>query len=152
MPLQVVFGALAPEAIIYPLLLGDGAATTRLTALTYEGIATQLDAAAANTDGSMTQMGGGPWTGLSSDQAQAAFHNHANWMREQAMVARQTAELANAAATIFNQAQGAMQAVATWCAKVRAQEALAPATGIGAGLALLEAEAELLMVRGPRSV
>ncbi|MFE9327730.1 PPE domain-containing protein [Nocardia sp. NPDC052278] len=149
MPLGVVFGALAPEGIIYPLLMGDGAASTKLTAQAYELMAAQLHAAAANTDGSMSQMGGA-WAGLSSDQAQAAFRNHANWLREQAEVADQTAKIANAVVGIYSQAETAMGAVAAWCAEVRAREmALAGATVLGAptGLALLETEGELLAVR-----
>ncbi|WP_433710584.1 PPE domain-containing protein [Nocardia sp. CA-084685] len=149
MPLGLIFGALAPEAIIYPLLTGDGSASTTATARAYDAMAKQLRAAAANTDGSMGQMGGA-WGGLSADQAQAAFRNHANWLREQAEVAERTADIANKVVTIYSGAHKAMTAVAAWCETVRARESAA-ALGSGvfgaAALVVGEAEAELLLVR-----
>ncbi|MEV5840100.1 PPE domain-containing protein [Nocardia sp. NPDC052112] len=149
--LDVVFGALAPEAIIIPLLAGDGATSTSLVAGAYEALSAQLDAAAANTDGSMLQMGGGVWGGLSADQAQVAFRNHSNWLREQALVAKQTARVADAVVAIYNQARSEMAGVAAWCAEVRARETgllLSTALGAPTGLGLIETEAELLAVRG----
>ncbi|MFE7744985.1 PPE domain-containing protein [Nocardia sp. NPDC057455] len=147
--LAVVLGALAPEAIIAPLLAGDGATTTRLTAKAYQAMAVQLHTAAANTDSSMLQMSG-TFQALTSDQAQAAFRKHSAWLREQATVAETTAELLDRAADISTTAKAAMGAVAAKVAQVRVQEGIALGGGFGplSGAAILEAEAELVALRG----
>ena len=54
--MPVVFGAMLPEEIIGRLLTGPGITSTQLTSAAYLAMAEQLNAAAAGTDGSMTQM------------------------------------------------------------------------------------------------
>ncbi|MGK8503833.1 PPE domain-containing protein [Nocardia asiatica] len=147
--LAVVLGALGPEGIIAPVLAGDGVATTRATAKVYTAMAARLNAAAANTDSSMLQMSS-TFQALTADQAQAAFRKHATWLREQAAVAEATGQLLDRAADISSAAKAAMAVLAAKAAQVRIQEGIALGGGFGplSGPVLLEAEAELLALRG----
>ncbi|WP_280491890.1 PPE domain-containing protein [Nocardia asiatica] len=147
--LAVVLGALGPEGIIAPVLAGDGVATTRATAKAYTAMAMRLNAAAANTDSSMLQMSS-TFQALTADQAQAAFRKHAVWLREQAAVAEATGQLLDRAADISSAAKAAMAVLAAKAAQVRIQEGIALGGGFGplSGAAFLEAEAELMALRG----
>ncbi|WP_330257072.1 PPE family protein [Nocardia sp. NBC_00565] len=142
-----MFLAQTPEEIIGRLLGGPGIMPLMLTSAAYLAMAAQLNAAAANTDSSMTEMGG-TYKGLSSDQAQAAFRNHAAWLNEQALVATQTAALAEQALNIYTSAQSAMGVVAIHLAAFRAREAASAfAIGTPAAPALLLQELEYLEIK-----
>lgn len=144
------FLAQTPEEIILRLLGGPGIIGTLLTSAGYQAMSMQLNAAAAATEGSMTQMSGS-WQGLSADQAQLAFRNHAMWLREQAAVAAQTGVVADQVANIYSGAQGAMEGVAAWLVQFRMKEAAligASALGAPAAPAILAAqEMEYLAIK-----
>ncbi|WP_067670589.1 PPE domain-containing protein [Nocardia miyunensis] len=114
---------LAAHAIIDPVLIGPGAFPTVIAAESYTAIATQLHAAAAGTDGSMTQMGE-TWRGPSSDTAQAGFREHASWLRAQGDVAAATAAQLNAVATTYTTAQEAMVGLSVWLAEFEVRQAV----------------------------
>ncbi|WP_433525837.1 PPE domain-containing protein [Nocardia pseudovaccinii] len=143
------FIAQTPEEIIGRLLCGPGISGTLVTSGAYQAMAMQLNAAAAATEGSMTELSG-TWHGLSADQAQSAFRNHAGWLRAQAMVAVQTAVLADEVAVIYTGAQTAMEGVAVWLAEFRAKEAVLAASavmGAPTGPVLLAQELEYFAIK-----
>ncbi|MFI6776244.1 PPE domain-containing protein [Nocardia sp. NPDC050412] len=143
------FIAQTPEEIIARLLGGPGITGTLLTSAGYQAMALQLHAAAAATEGSMTQMSGS-WQGLSAEKAQLAFRNHAMWLREQALVAEQTGLLADQVASIYSGAATAMAGVAAWLAEFRLKEAaLVATTAMGAptGPLLIAQEMEYFAIK-----
>lgn len=101
------FGALPPEVNSARLTLGPGPAPMMATAGVYSGMAEALNSAAAASDGSTTAMSAS-WGGVGSDSAQAAFRNHANWLRSQAAVAAQAAAHAAAVAGAYTAAYATM--------------------------------------------
>ncbi|WP_433683877.1 PPE domain-containing protein [Nocardia sp. CA-119907] len=143
------FIAQTPEEIIGRLLGGPGISGTLVTSAAYQEMSIQLNAAAAATEGSMTELSG-TWHGLSAEQAQSVFRNHADWLRLQAAVATQTALLADEVAVIYTGAQSAMEGVAVWLAEFRLKEAaLAASTAMGAptGPVLLAQELEYFAIK-----
>ncbi|MFX0579080.1 PPE domain-containing protein [Nocardia nepalensis] len=147
MALPFIFIAQTPEEIIGQLLGGPGIFSLQATSDAYRLMAAQLDAAAADTDGSMTEMGE-TYRGLSSDQAQAAFRNHANSLRDQAVVALRTAQVADDALAIYTGAQSAMEVVAAHLAEFYARQAASALTiGTPAWPAALIAEMEYLEIK-----
>ncbi|MFF3569907.1 PPE domain-containing protein [Nocardia jiangxiensis] len=120
---------LAAHAIIDPVLIGPGTFSTVLTAESYAAIAAQLHAAAAGTDGSMTQMGE-TWRGPSSDTAQAGFREHSAWLRAQGDVAAATATQLHAVATAYTAAQQEMLAVSVWLAEFEVRQAALEAASV----------------------
>ena len=101
------FGALPPEVNSARLTLGPGPVPMTTAAGAYHGLAGALNGAAAASDGSTTAMSVS-WRGEASDKAQAAFRNHANWLRGQAALAEQTAGHAHAVAAAYTGAYGMM--------------------------------------------
>ncbi|MFF2554692.1 PPE family protein [Nocardia sp. NPDC058058] len=93
-PLLLDFAALPPEVNSARLCSGPGPAPLQATAAAYMAMANGLNAAAAGSDGSMSQMAGA-WGGPSADRAQEAFRTHADWLRTQAAAAAATATVAN---------------------------------------------------------
>ncbi|WP_433733157.1 PPE domain-containing protein [Nocardia sp. CA-129566] len=143
------FIAQTPEEIIGRLLGGPGVTWTQVTASAYWAMAAELNAAAAATEGSMTELSG-TWHGLSAEQAQAAFRNHAGWLRAQAVVAEQTGQVADLVATIYSGAQSAMEVVAAHLVEFRVTEAaLVATTAMGAptGPLLAAHETEYLEIK-----
>ncbi|WP_067903818.1 PPE family protein [Nocardia vaccinii] len=101
------FGAWPPEVNSARLTFGPGSAPMIDTAGAYTGMAEALNAAAAASDGSTTAMSVS-WRGVGSDSAQAAFRNHANWLRGQAAVAEEAAAHAAAVAGAYTAAYATM--------------------------------------------
>ncbi|MBY8862756.1 PPE domain-containing protein [Nocardia sp. CA2R105] len=144
------FFAIAAQEIIGQLLIGPGTGSIRATAEAYAAIAAQLHAAAAGTDGSMTQMGE-TWRGPSSDTAQAAFRTNATTLRQQAEVAHQTSLLLNEAEFAYDVARQAMLVVQAELIEFEARQtalAIAGMSGIPTAPLLLVMETESIAILG----
>ncbi|MQY23847.1 PPE domain-containing protein [Nocardia macrotermitis] len=142
------FFAITAQAIIGQLLIGPGTASIHATAEAYAAIAAQLHAAAAGTDGSMTQMGE-TWRGPSSDTAQTAFRINANTLREQADVALTTSSLLIQAEVTYDAACQAMAVVQAELIEFEARQtavALAGCSGIPTAPLLLLMETESIAI------
>lgn len=96
-PLGFDFFALPPEVNSARLSAGPGPAPMLAAGLAYAGAASALATAAGGSDGSMGQLSL-VWRGPSAERAHQAFHNHANWLRNQALVADGAAAIANTVA------------------------------------------------------
>lgn len=149
------FGAMPPEWNSARLTFGPGSMGLSAAAEAYGTVAEALNAAASGSDGSMSSMSGG-WESPSSDSAQAAFRQHAAWLRREAADAAMMSELAASAVAAYEMARQMMPPLPVIMANLAAQaECVArgavltavggPAAPIGmattaAELAVLEAE------------
>ncbi|MBF6300563.1 PPE domain-containing protein [Nocardia amamiensis] len=107
------FAAKSPEENIYRLKTGPGAVALEIAADAYTSLAAALATTASGTDASMNAMGY-EWQGPSSEQAQAAFRQHADWLHRQAAVAEQAAHAARGAQVAYSTALAAMLGVEAW--------------------------------------
>ncbi|WP_069159725.1 PPE domain-containing protein [Nocardia altamirensis] len=97
-------GATLPEIACIRLLSGPGELPMNATAAAYANMADALVAAAGGSDGSTRSLGDS-WRSETSDKAQAAFHRHANWLRQQSSVAGQVAAAAATVAAAYSAAR-----------------------------------------------
>ncbi|MFE9575214.1 PPE family protein [Nocardia sp. NPDC006044] len=98
------FGAAPPELACAMLLTGPGEAPMSATAAAYAQMADALLAAAGGSDGSTGALSAS-WRSPASDKAQAAFRNHANWLRHQSAVAGRVAAAAASVAAAYSAAR-----------------------------------------------
>ncbi|WP_280265226.1 PPE family protein [Nocardia wallacei] len=101
------YGALPPEVNSARLNSGPGPVPLTGTAAAYTAIADALAAAAGGSDGSTNTLEPA-WDSPAGTKAKGAFRKHAMWLREQSVVATQTAALAAQAAAVNTAARGAM--------------------------------------------
>ncbi|MET9489867.1 PPE domain-containing protein [Nocardia sp. NPDC006630] len=106
-----VGGSADPLTLSMELSAGPGPVPMMAAAVAYAAVASGLNAAANGSDGSMGALALG-WQGASADRAQQAFRNHANWLREQALVAEQASIAAAAVAEANAAALALMPSVA----------------------------------------
>ncbi|WP_405136728.1 PPE domain-containing protein [Nocardia sp. NBC_01388] len=99
-------GDFSPLALSTKLFAGPGPVPMMAAAVAYAAAASALNAAAGGSDGAMGAMAPA-WLGSSADRAQQAFRDHANWLREQALVA----ERASIAAATVAEANAAAMAI-----------------------------------------
>ncbi|MGW5388331.1 PPE domain-containing protein [Nocardia sp. NPDC003963] len=104
------FEYFAYEPLHNRALIDSGAGSVGLTnaSRAYSAVDNALETAATGTDGLMKVMADAWPGGLSSQRAQAAFHKHNNWVRDQAGIAAKVAQLAEQGASLHEAALKAM--------------------------------------------
>ncbi|WP_083874757.1 PPE domain-containing protein [Nocardia paucivorans] len=135
------------------LMSGAGAAPLELAANGYRAMAAGLRLAAEGSDGSMANMEVS-WQGEAGDKARMAFRRHANWLREQAMVADEMAKIADSGAAAYRAADAGVPPLAAILANIARRAALGsavavggPTLGLAATAAYAAAEAEWLAMQ-----
>ncbi|WP_280473191.1 PPE family protein [Nocardia cyriacigeorgica] len=130
------FLALPPE-VNAARILGPGPGPMIATAESYAELARGLAATAAGSEGAMGVLGGGGWTGPSSDMAQGAFHKHALWLREHALMAAEVATLAAEAVGAYELALFTMPPLPAVLANRALSTSLALSNGMGQNTAAI---------------
>lgn len=145
--------AMSPLQHRLNLMLGAGAGPLELAANGYRAMAAGLRLAADGSNGSMTNMEVS-WQGEAGDKARAAFRRHADWLRDQATVADQMAQIADGGAAAFRAADAGVPSLAVLLLNIKRRAALGllattggPVLGPMAALAYEEAEAEWQAMR-----
>ncbi|MGV7552278.1 PPE family protein, partial [Mycobacterium kansasii] len=95
------FAMLPPEVNSTRMYAGPGPAPMLAAAATWDGLAEQLDAAAAAYSSVVSGLTSGPWLGPASASMAAAVAPYVTWMATTASLAEQTANQARAAAAAF---------------------------------------------------
>lgn len=146
------FGAVPPEWNSARLTFGPGTIALSAAAEAYNSVAEALNAAASGSDGSMNSMSHG-WVSRSSDAAQAAFRQHAAWLRHEAANAATMSALAASAAAAYEAAVSTMPPLPVIVANLAAQAEcvargaiLSAAGGPAAPFALAATSAELAVL------
>lgn len=98
------FGALPPEITSAKMYAGPGAESMLAAAAAWDGIATELQAAAASYGSVISGLTGGSWTGPSSASMAAAAAPYLVWMSTTAVLAKEAATQAQAAVAAYEAA------------------------------------------------
>jgi PPE-repeat protein len=102
------FALLPPEINSGRMYEGPGSGPLLAAAAAWDGIATELNAAAASYGSVTSALTAGPWLGAASAAMMAAAERYVEWMRSTAMQAEQTATQAKTAAAAYEVTFAAM--------------------------------------------
>ncbi|MGA8545293.1 MAG: PPE domain-containing protein [Mycobacterium sp.] len=102
------FALLPPEINSGRMYVGPGSGPLLAAAAAWDGIATELNTAAASYGSVISALTTGPWLGAASAAMTAAAERYVAWMRSTAAQAEQTATQAKAAAAAYEVTFAAM--------------------------------------------
>ncbi|ONM46360.1 PPE domain-containing protein [Nocardia donostiensis] len=144
--------AMSPLKHRLDLMAGGGDGPLRMAASGYKAMADGLRLAAEGSSGAMTNSEVS-WRGEAGNKARAAFRRHADWLRQQSVVADQMAVVAEGGADAFAFADKGVPSLAELLANIARRAASASLVGAGPVIGPLamasyqEAEAEWQMMR-----
>jgi PPE-repeat protein len=102
------FALLPPEINSGRMYSGPGSGPMLAAAAAWDGLATELQSAAASYESVISGLTAGPWLGPTSAAMAAAAGPYVAWMRSTATQAEQTATQAKAAAAAYEVTFAAM--------------------------------------------
>ncbi|PRI13942.1 PPE family protein, partial [Mycobacterium shigaense] len=98
------YAALPPEVNSGRIYAGPGSGPIMAAAEAWDGVASELNTAAAGYGSVITELTGAPWLGPSSRAMLAAITPHMTWLSAISDQAEQTAIMARAAAAAYETA------------------------------------------------
>jgi PPE-repeat protein len=102
------FALLPPEVNSGRIYVGPGSGPMLAAAAAWDGLATELHAAATSYESVISELSAGPWLGAASAAMTAAAAPYVTWMQSTATHAEQTATQAKAAAAAYEVTFAAM--------------------------------------------